>query len=189
MIENQAEIPSDWSERVLAFWFDEVGPQRWFIKDAALDARIGELFGPVYEHLAQTPSEDLVADATQALAAVVVLDQFSRNMFRDDAKAFALDDKALDIARAAIARGFDKQIETDRRIFMYLPFEHSEDGADQERSIELIGSLGRPDLLKWAQAHKDVIDRFGRYPHRNVILGRVSTPEELVFLKEPGSGF
>ena len=131
----------------------------------------------------------LLADAKTALAAVIVLDQFSRNMFRGTGGAFANDAKALAIAQKAIARGFGVSLSNDEQLFLYLPFEHQENVDAQARSVELISALGDPELTKYARAHKDVIDRFGRFPHRNAILGRTSTAEELEFLKGPGSSF
>jgi uncharacterized protein (DUF924 family) len=139
--------------------------------------------------VAATPEDDLLADAKTALAAVIVLDQFSRNMFRSTPSAFANDAKALDIVQKALAKGFAEKLSTEEQLFLYLPFEHQENIDAQARSVELISALGDPELTKYAQAHKNVIDQFGRFPHRNVILGRISTAEELEFLKEPGSSF
>jgi uncharacterized protein (DUF924 family) len=134
-------------------------------------------------------SDELSADPRIALAAVIVLDQMSRNMFRGTARAFAADPQALRVAEAAIAGGFDAGLSKDQRRFLYLPFEHCEDRAAQARAVALMASLDDPDLVKWAQAHRAVIDRFGRFPHRNGILGRPSTAEEIEFLKQPGSSF
>ena len=139
--------------------------------------------------VAATPEDDLLADAKTALAAVIVLDQFSRNMFRSTPSAFANDAKALAIVKKAIAKGFAEKLSTEEQLFLYLPFEHQENIDAQARSVELISALGDPELTKYAQAHKNVIDQFGRFPHRNAILGRISTAEELEFLKEPGSSF
>jgi uncharacterized protein (DUF924 family) len=112
-----------------------------------------------------------------------------RNMFRGSRRAFATDPKALEIADAAIAEGFDSGLSKDQRQFLYLPFEHAEDRQAQARCVALMSGLGDPELTKWAEAHKAVIDRFGRFPHRNGVLGRLSTPEEVEFLKQPGSSF
>lgn len=131
----------------------------------------------------------LLPDAQTALAAVIVLDQMSRNMFRDTPRAFAADPQALWVAEAAIVRGFDAGLTKDQRMFLYLPFQHAEDRQLQGRSLALMASLGDPELLKWADVHKAIIDRFGRFPHRNGILGRISTPEENEFLKQPDSNF
>jgi uncharacterized protein (DUF924 family) len=157
--------------------------------DPAFDAAIRERFLPLHEALVSRPDDELVADARTALAAVIALDQMSRNMFRGTARAFATDPKALRLAQAAVARGFDSGLSKDRRQFLYLPFEHCEDQKAQTRCVELMASLGDPELTKWAEAHKAVIDRFGRFPHRNAVLGRPSTPEEAEFLKQPGSSF
>ena len=139
--------------------------------------------------VAAAPEDVLLADTKTALAAVIVLDQFSRNMFRGTPVAFANDAKALAIARKAIAKDFAVALSGDEQLFLYLPFEHQENVDAQARSVELISALGDPELTKYAQAHKDVIDRFGRFPHRNAILGRISTAEELEFLKGQGSSF
>ena len=135
------------------------------------------------------PADALLADAKTALAAVIVLDQFSRNMFRGTPGAFANDAKALAIAETAIATGFADALSSDERLFLYLPSEHQESVDAQVRSVEFISALGDPELTKYAQAHKDIIDRFGRFPHRNTILGRTSTAEEMEFLKGQGSSF
>jgi len=120
---------------------------------------------------------------------VIVLDQMSRNMFRDTPRAFAADPQALRVAEAAIVRGFDAGLTKGQRLFLYLPFVHSKDRQAQARSVALTASLGDPALQKWAEAHSAVIDRFGRFPHRNAILGRTSTPAEIEFLKQPDSYF
>ena len=139
--------------------------------------------------MAAEPNEALLRDARTALAAIVVFDQMPRNMFRGSPRAFATDEKALAIADAAIARGFDAGLTRDERMFCYLPFEHAEDREAQARCVALMSALGDPELTKWAEAHKAVIARFGRFPHRNAVLGRTSTPEEIEFLKRPGSSF
>jgi uncharacterized protein (DUF924 family) len=118
-----------------------------------------------------------------------VLDQFSRNLFRDTPHAFACDAAALSLAEAAIAKGFDAQVGTRARQFFYLPFEHAEDVSAQSRCVALMATLADPEQAKWAEAHKQIIDRFGRFPHRNAVLGRTSTPQELAFLAESGSSF
>jgi uncharacterized protein (DUF924 family) len=143
----------------------------------------------LHELLAFRGNRGLLADAETAPAAVIVLDQMSRNIFRDTPRAFATDPQALWLAEAAIIRGFDAGLTKDQRLFLYLPFGHSEDRQSQARSVALIASLGDPELQKLAEAHKAVIDRFGRFPHRNGVLGRISTPEETEFLKRPDSSF
>ena len=182
-------ISGDWVGDVLKFWFEEAKPEQWFKKDAAFDQSIRRRFLALHEVLAADTSEALFADALTALAAVIVLDQMSRNLFRNTARAFATDDQARWVAQGAIAQGFDAGLTKDERVFLYLPFEHAEDREAQERCVALMATLGDPELTKWAQAHKAIIDRFGRFPHRNLALGRTSTPEEIAFLKEPGSSF
>jgi uncharacterized protein (DUF924 family) len=184
----QASEPA-WVGDVLRFWFDELGRKAWFVRDAAVDAQIRTRFLPLIEELATRPADEALASADRALATVIVLDQFPRNVFRGEARAFATDARALDVAKAAIARALDQGVPADRRVFLYLPFEHSEELADQERSIELTAALGDEEYARYAVLHRDVIARFGRFPHRNVALGRTPTLEELTFLKEPGSSF
>ena len=178
-----------WVGEVLGFWFGELGREAWFRKDAAVDQAIRERFLALYERLAAAPASEATTSADRALASVLVLDQFPRNMFRTGARAFATDGRALEIARAAIAQGLDQQIDQDRRVFLYLPFEHSEDSGDQARCVALTSALGDAEYTRYAELHQAVIDRFGRFPHRNSVLGRASTPEEEAFLKEPGSAF
>ena len=178
-----------WADEVLRFWFTELSRQQWFAGGAQLDEQVRSRFLEVYRMVAAAPEDVLLADAETALAAVIVLDQFSRNMFRGTPVAFANDAKALAIVRKAIAKDFAVALSGDEQLFLYLPFEHQENVDAQVRSVELISALGDPELTKYAQAHKDVIDRFGRFPHRNAILGRISTAEELEFIKGQGSSF
>ncbi|MFM1813449.1 MAG: hypothetical protein RLZ98_144 [Pseudomonadota bacterium] len=181
---------ASWAEDVLANWFDGVGPEGWFRKDDRVDAEIRRRFLPLHARLSALEDVSAVTgDADTSLAAIIVLDQFSRNMFRNSPAAFATDDLARRIADHAIGLGYDSQVAADRRVFFYLPFEHSEDAGDQRRSVRLISALGDDQFTAYAEAHKAVIDRFGRFPHRNGILGRISTPEEEAYLSEPGSGF
>ncbi len=182
-------LPESWIDDVLAFWFDELEPADWFKKSDATDAEINTRFRNLYEGLSQIPAEDLTGSIRQALAAVIVLDQFPRNLFRDNAQSFAMDAKALAITVAAIEAGIDQGLTLDQSVFLYLPFEHSENLADQERAVELIGALGNANYTQYALTHRDVIKRFGRFPHRNKVLGRASTTEEDAYLAEPGSGF
>ena len=178
-----------WSNDVLKFWFAEGGSGYWFKKDSAFDETVRLRFLALYEALATCDNDLLLADARTALAAVVVFDQMSRNMFRDTPHAFATDRRALSIAQEAIDRGFDAGLTKDERMFLYLPFEHAEDVTAQARSVTLMATLDDPKLTKLAEAHRRIIDRFGRFPHRNRVLGRTSTPEEMVFLTQPGSSF
>lgn len=184
-----ATLPEAWVDDVLAFWFEELEPADWFKKSDATDAKIRDRFLELHGTLSQLPAADLATSRRQAMAAVIVLDQFPRNLYRGDAKSFASDAQARAIAIAAIDAGFDKDLTIDQRAFLYLPFEHSEDMADQDRAVELISALNNDNYTQYALAHRDVIARFGRFPHRNEILGRASTPQEQAYLAEPGSGF
>jgi len=179
----------EWVYEVLRFWFEEARPSQWFEKDERFDAEVRRRFLALHEVLARQPVASLLTDERTALAAVIVFDQMSRNMFRGTARAFATDAKALKIAEAAVAQGFDCELAKDGRMFLYLPFEHAESGPAQVRSVALTAGLGDPALTKWAEAHKAIVDRFGRFPHRNAALGRSPTPEEIEFLKQPGSSF
>jgi uncharacterized protein (DUF924 family) len=172
---------SDWVEQVLHFWFAELQPAAWFRKDENVDAAIRERFGDLHDEVARLQPEQL-ATARDCLAAVIVLDQFSRNIFRGSPRAFATDPLALSISQHAIAAGLDQQLDRQQRWFLYMPFQHSEDRAVQVRSIELFTQLNDPENLGYARRHKEVIDRFGRFPHRNQALGRASTPEELEYI-------
>jgi uncharacterized protein (DUF924 family) len=169
---------------VVAFW-RAAGPDKWFTKDATFDAAIGEKFLATYE-AAAAGALAWDDDPEGALALVIVLDQFPRNMFRGGARAFAADPLARTVASRAIARGFDQKIPQAERSFFYLPFEHSEELADQERCVALNRASGDADALKWAELHADIIRRFGRFPHRNGVLGRMTTPEEQAFLDDGG---
>ena len=183
------------SRELLDFWF---GPSphatraEWFRKDPAFDATIRARFGPAIEAAlaGATPPPD--GDVFDALARVVLLDQFTRNAFRDTPRAFAGDALALATAIGVVDAGRDALLDRFERLFLYLPFEHAEDPAMQERSLALFRRLadeGDPGQLEWAEKHAAIIRRFGRYPHRNAILGRASTPEEIAFLGQPGSRF
>jgi uncharacterized protein (DUF924 family) len=186
---------------VLDFWFGRPGdachlqprPQ-WFKKDPAFDANIRQHFGGLVDAALRGELEHWAGQPLSAVAQVVVLDQFTRNAFRDTAAMFAGDVRALAAARALCASGQDQSLPGVMRQFVYLPFEHAEDLEDQRESLRLFGQLERDTpalsgLLEWARKHHDIVARFGRFPHRNALLGRVSTPEEIEFLKQPGSGF
>jgi uncharacterized protein (DUF924 family) len=174
-------MQSDWAAPILAFWFEELQPDAWFRKDERVDAEIRERFVASYEQLARTRPEQLTTPL-EHVAAVIALDQFPRNLFRGSPRAFATDPLALSIAQHAIAMGLDEQLTPQQRLFLYMPFQHSEDRAVQARSIELFTQLGLSDNLDYAHRHKEIIDRFGRFPHRNEVLGRRSTTEELQFV-------
>ena len=169
---------------VVAFW-REAGPERWFKKDIAFDDDIRRRFLNVHEGAAAGKLSRWEQSAEGALALLILLDQFPRNMVRGEARAFASDPLARAIASRAILNGFDGAF-PDMRGFFYLPFEHSEDLADQQRGLTLYKAAGDADGLKWAGVHADIIRRFGRFPHRNAVLGRVSTPEEQKFLDDGG---
>jgi uncharacterized protein (DUF924 family) len=176
-----------WIASVLEFWFDEVGQAAWFKANPALDERIRKGFGYLHADLAAHADPAAIASPAEALATIVVLDQFSRNIHRGTPHAFACDRLALTIAQAAITAGFDQTLGLHERVFMYMPFEHSEDRAVQARSVKLFRALDSSYFLKYAQEHRDIVERFGRFPHRNRILDRTSTAEEIQFLKEhPG---
>src|ERR1044071_3156527 len=173
------------AKEVLRFWFGQ-DAKRWFEKNATFDAEIRSRFLPLYEELSSTA--EWLSQPRDCLARILVLDQFPRNMFRGQPRAFASDPLALAAAKHAVASGFDGDMQVVEKQFVYLPFEHSESLADQERACELMKALN-DDLYDWALRHKRIIERFGRFPHRNEILGRKSTPEEIEFLKQPGSAF
>lgn len=176
-----------WINDVVHFWFTELAPAKKFAKDDAVDATIRKRFGALHASLTEKVPATATATPLGALATVIVLDQFSRNLFRNSGRAFACDATALAISQEAIRAGFDTQLERDQRVFLYMPFQHSEDRAVQRRSVELFGALGDATALDYARQHRDIIDRFGRFPHRNRVLGRDSTPQELEFLKtHPG---
>ena len=173
-------------ESVLTFW-RAAGPDKWFKKDTAFDDDIRARFMETYEAAAAGKLSGWEQTAEGALALTIVLDQFPRNMFRGDARTYAADPQARMVAERAVERGFDQVVPLSDRQFFYLPFEHSEAMADQERSCALVAATGDADLLKWAQLHADIIRRFGRFPHRNAMLGRATTAEEQAFLD--GGGF
>jgi uncharacterized protein (DUF924 family) len=170
---------------VLAFW-RAAGPAKWFKKDSAFDAEIMSRFATLWRDAAAGSLAGWEAQAESALALAIVLDQFPRNMFRGKADAFATDALGRAVAERAIARGFDQKVPASERLFFYLPFEHSETLADQERAVALVDTLGDPDLTRWSELHADVIRRFGRFPHRNSALGRATTREEQEYLDAGG---
>ena len=180
-----AEASPTTPQEVLDFWFG-AGPKKWFSRDAAFDAAITERFMPGYEAAAAGKLSDWEQSAEGALALLILLDQFPRNMFRGSARSFATDAAALAIARRAVERGFDRQLPLPKRNFFYMPFMHSENLADQERCVELSRLYSDANTLKWAELHADIIRRFGRFPHRNALLGRTTTPEEQGFLDAGG---
>ena len=177
-----------WVDDVLRFWFVELPPHAWFSGDASTDALVRMRFLTLHEELRDGLPPDALMAPEPALAAVIALDQFPRNLFRDQPAAFAADGAALAAARRAVALGFDRTFDPTRRHFFYLPFTHAEDRAMQARSVELCEALGDDGVLFYARRHREIVDRFGRFPHRNAVLGRPSTPDEREFLKA-GRGF
>jgi uncharacterized protein (DUF924 family) len=169
---------------VLAFW-REAGPNRWFTRDEAFDASVRENFLATYQAAAAGELSDWEATAEGALALVIVLDQFPRNMFRGDARTYATDAAARAAANRALKRGYDMDVPETERGFLFLPFMHSEDMSDQRRCVELYRAAG-DENLKYAEQHADIIRRFGRFPHRNAVLGRATTAEEQAFLDAGG---
>ncbi len=181
--------PLDTPEAVLAWWFDPATKPKWFGGGDAFDVEVRERLGAVYGRAAKGELDGWAAETDGLLALVILFDQVPRNTHRGTPAAFATDERALALARLAVDRGLDRGLSTDQRLFLYLPFEHAENLADQERAVALFRELGDAGYLDYAIRHRDVIERFGRFPHRNAILGRQSTAEELAFLEEPGSSF
>ena len=169
---------SDWASEILSFWF-ALDPEQHWKQDDALDAEIENRFLDLWEEQSGRVAEDFLGSAREALAAVILFDQFPRNMFRGDARSFATDHLALKIAKAAIDKGHDERLPGEQRGFLYMPFQHSEDLDDQQRSVLLFTALGDAEMLHYARLHHDVIARFGRFPHRNATLGREPRPDEI----------
>lgn len=177
------------SEAVLAFWLDEIGPSGWYVASGDVDAVIRERFGALVEAALEGGLEDWRGDARGTLALLILLDQFTRNLYRGDGRSFAGDARARDIARDAVARNIDLEIDEPGRQFFYLPFEHSEDLADQDWCVALFAArMTDPEgqLMHHAEQHRELIRRFGRFPYRNAVLGRDSTPDEAAYLAEDG---
>jgi uncharacterized protein (DUF924 family) len=170
-------------DAVVQFW-REAGPDKWFSKDDSFDQSCRGRFLATYEAAARGDLDDWELTPEGALALVLLLDQFPRNMFRDDRKTYRTDPIAVLVADRAIEKGYDREVEPGLRRFFYLPFMHSENPRHQERSVALSEALGDEDSIKWARHHHDIVARFGRFPHRNRILGRETTPEEAAFLEE-----
>lgn len=176
-------------EQVLQFWFDETAPAQWWRKDADFDRRVAARFAALHGAAVHCELFEWRRSARGRLAEVIVLDQFSRNMFRDSAQAFASDSLALALAQECIATGCDEQLQPIERSVLYLPFMHSESAKIHEIAVELYRNNGLAENYDYELRHKRIIDRFGRFPHRNAVLGRTSTAEELEFLQQPGSSF
>jgi uncharacterized protein (DUF924 family) len=177
------------AQEVIAFWRD-AGREKWFVKDEALDAELKARFTDLHFAAARNECSDWCDTPDGTLALLILLDQFPRNMFRASGHAFATDPLALSIARQAVGKGFDREVDPPMAIFFYLPFEHSEDPADQQTSMDLFTAhherVDDEECLRYAVVHQQIITRFGRFPHRNAALGRESTAEELAYLDDGG---
>ena len=177
------------AQSVIRFWFEESTPQQWFSKDVAFDTAIRERFGSTLEQAAAGELWNWRSTPLGRLAEIIVLDQFSRNVWRGTPRSFAQDGMALVLAQEIIALGLDKDFTTEQRAFAYMPLMHSESLKIQDESVRQFTALGNPVNLDFAERHRVIVQRFGRYPHRNDILNRKSTPEEVEFLQTPGSSF
>jgi len=174
---------------VIGFWFDEIEEKQWFKKDLAFDEVVRSRFLKVTTAASLGELYSWRKSAEGRLAEVICLDQFTRNMYRDQPASFGCDTLALMLAQEAISRGADQELEPRKRCFLYMPFMHSESSLIHEVAVDLFTNLAQDNNLEYEMRHKAIIDRFGRYPHRNTILGRISTPEEEAFLQEKGSSF
>lgn len=175
--------------QIIDFWFKETPPKLWWEKNADFDRKIKERFSELYHRAAANELWQWRESPSGALAEIIVLDQFPRNIFRDDGRAFATDALALANAQNAVLRGFDQELTTAKRAFLYMPYMHSESKLIHEEAMRLFAQPGLENNYDFEKRHKAIIDRFGRYPHRNKMLGRESTPEEMEFLRLPGSSF
>jgi len=182
------ETEPGWVQQVLHFWFCDLNASDRFSGDAAIDARIRDQFMLLHEKLASSEGGE-ASQVRPLLAAAIVLDQFSRNMFRGTPRAFATDATARNLARRAITNHLDTELNKEERYFLYLPFEHSEEREDQALAVKLISQLDSKVWTNYALAHQRLIERFGRFPHRNAILGRESSPEEIAAMNEPMGSF
>jgi uncharacterized protein (DUF924 family) len=186
--DSPASIPGA-AVAVLAFWFEETAPRQWWTRDAAFDAVIAARFGALHEAASRCELWAWRQTPEGRLAEVIVLDQFSRNLHRDDPLAFACDPLALALSQEAVARGDDLALPIERRAFLYMPCMHSESRVIHAQAERLFSAPGLEENLRSARQHRAIIERFGRYPHRNAVLCRLSTDEELAFLQGPGSSF
>ena len=189
-------MTDDIAEQVLSFWFTPPGPdgrlskrEEWFKRTDAFDATIAEKFAADCERALAGELDRLMETPKGCLALIILLDQFPRNIFRGSPRAFASDAKAREVTRHVLDHGFDQGLDVVERVFLYLPLEHSEDMADQNRMVELTEVLGDDNYVDYAVRHRDIVARFGRFPHRNAALGRESTAEEITFLEGPNSSF
>lgn len=181
----------DTKHEIINFWFVETEPVQWFQKNETFDSQIRDRFHATWAMARDGLCDNWKGDAQGCLALAIVLDQFPRNMFRDTPEAFATDAQALLVSKYAIAKGFDQILLPEQRRFIYLPYEHSENLADQNKSVELFAKMKKDDPMgyEYALRHRDVIEKYGRFPHRNAILGRANSPEEQEYLAQPGAGF
>lgn len=176
-------ISDNWHEDVLKFWFEELEPKQWYMSSKELDASITERFKQLVLALSENLPSNVKDQSEKCLAAIICFDQFSRNIFRGEGKAFAFDDLALELAVYIIDNGWDKAMDPTRKQFAYMPFMHSEDIAVQKRALVIFKNMGEK-TFEYAKKHHDIIEKFGRYPHRNACLGRENTPEEIEYLKD-----
>lgn len=176
-------------EDIIKFWFEELTPKNWFSKDTTVDEKIREKFSQIYRKAAQGELFDWRTTAHGRLAEIIILDQFPRNMFRGSALAFSTDSQALILAQEAVLGGWDHKLTTSEKAFLYMPYMHSESILIHEEAMRLFSQPGLEFNLEFEIQHKNIIERFGRYPHRNELLGRTSSPEEVEFLKQDGSSF
>jgi uncharacterized protein (DUF924 family) len=177
------------ADTIIRFWFEEIDRKLWFKKDPDFDTLLRQRFGSVHQRACAGELLSWRETASGALAEVIVLDQFSRNLFRDSPLAFAQDGLALVLAQEAVRRGLDQQLSPTMKAFLYMPYMHSESALIHDLAVQLFDQPGLEGNLDFELRHKAIIDRFGRYPHRNAVLGRTSTPEEEDFLRQPGSSF
>ena len=177
-----------WADDVLSFWFGELAEIDWFVRDDAVDARIRKRFLSLHGKIVADGGVPLTSTPRALLASLIVLDQFSRNLYRDDPRAFAADAGARRLARSIVEQGFDRAMTNQQRLFVYLPFEHSENADDQCLSVRLVDELGNESWTRYALAHQAAIDRFGRFPFRNAALGRTSSADELAYMSEGTKG-
>jgi len=171
-------LSPDWRADVLKFWF-RLRPEQWWDGGAELDHRIKQNFLKLWFEMRQLPAESFLTDPLTAVAGVILFDQFPRNMFRGHADAYATDPLALAIAKGAVESGLDKELAPEERKFLYMPFQHSENLDDQNRAVLLFNEIGDDEQIRYAEHHRAIIERFGRFPHRNKILGRASRSEEI----------
>ncbi len=177
------------AQTILDFWFKELKPKDWFIKNLELDQLIKNRFYNIHQQAKQGELWHWRTQADSSLAEIIILDQFSRNIYRNQTGAFSCDSLALALSQAALEKGWHQKLSSVEKGFLYMPFMHSESALIHKEAMKLYSEPGLENNLDYEQRHKKIIDRFGRYPHRNEILGRSSTPEEILFLKEAGSSF